>query len=146
MKKPTTRNRKKPGESIWVLADLFRTDKPADWIPESIEFQRQLGIVRAAGFRWDMHFSIGTDGGQFQARIFIHQETTGSARGLPARRRSQLFRFVERMERKLWRLRYDGSLIIDRLDGRCSGYFNKYVNDAAAVRREIRKLTSFKII
>lgn len=129
-------------DSIWALVDLFRKESPADWRPRSIEFARNLGIFRGAGARWDVRFSVTAGRGeQFQVGVMILQE---DRLVLSARRRLQLFEFLDVVEQKMRDRRFGGCFDIDRQDGRCAGYFRKSVRTTAGVRRELEALAALR--
>lgn len=134
--------------AIWALVDLFETDMPAGWRPRSIEFERKMAPVRAAGTIWDVRFSThagGVLGGAFEVVVTISQDDRHGAKGIPARRRLRLFEFVEAVEKRMWRLGYSGSFAVDRYDGQCSGSFHKHVKRSFRIRAEIKKVDSLRI-
>jgi len=127
--------------SFWAVVDLFRTEPPPGWRPKNAEFARKPVIVRAAGSRWtlDAYLHAGADSSEIV--VMMEQDGRHSTRGLSARRRLALFRFLETFERHMWRRGFGGSFDVDRHgDRKCSAYFNKYVKGTAAVRRELDAL------
>jgi hypothetical protein len=133
-------------KAVWKLVDWFRDARPAGWHVRSVDFERELGTLRAARSRWEMSASVDGGGlfGSEQAQIAFHigQTDDHGTRGLSARRRMELFRFIEATEKTLWRLGFHGSFHVGGHDGECIGGFNKYVAGPDAVGKEIEALSS----
>ncbi len=73
-------------KGVWTLGDLFRGGTFAGWNPQSIEFERRLGVLRAAGSAWSTTLFVraGGRGADFEVgtrpfcELFLGEAPCGS--------------------------------------------------------------------
>ncbi len=136
------------GQVFWDLAAFFKGEAPVGWRPQSITFERDVGVVRAAGARWSTTFTIhGPSAGHegIELLVSISQEEGLGSRGLAARRRLALFQHLEAVEQEMWKRRFRSRFTLDDHDETWAGYFRKYLGGLAAVRRELGTLASLRV-
>ena len=124
---------------FWTFADLFREGRPG-WRPSGVAFRREATTFRAAGSRWEIDVSVHGDADSAEIAVMEEQDGKYASRGLSARQRLDLFKFLERLERRLWALHFGGTFHIDHHDGIAASHFNKFAKSAASVRRNLDAL------